>query len=151
MWSFTSFSIKYGASNDSDAFREIVAESPAPGYGVRATVEQRPDDFCAVSLEAVTFSSEGAPTPVTSAPYSVHFGLAAVRAALASLRAVSWPVMTQETFDTLRKQATVLAQSGSDPAIDEATFAHAPRPLQRADDPPRYYAPPLDGSSLRGN
>jgi hypothetical protein len=138
---------------DSEVARVLIAESPAPGFGVRATIEQRPDDFCLVTIEAVRLPSqgegEGAPAPTPQAPYSVQFGMHAVRTALGALRQVAWPVMTQETFDLLRKQATELAQSGEDPPIDEATFAHAPRPLQRADEPPRYYAPPQEGTTLR--
>jgi hypothetical protein len=143
------FRVRSSQVANSDASRELVAESPAPGWGVRATIEQRPDDFCLVTLEAVSLPAAGPPMATAQAPYSVHFGMHAVRSALAALRQVAWPVLSQETFDVLRKQATALAQSGEDPPIDEATFAHAPRPLQRADDPPRYYAPPQEGSTLR--
>jgi hypothetical protein len=143
------FRVQPRSGPQGDTQRVIVAESPAPGWGVRATVEQRPDDFCLVTLEAVTLPKDGTPTPTITAPYSLHFGLHAVRTALGALRQVAWPVMDTQTFDVLRKQATQMAAEGQDPAIDEATFAHAPRPLQRADDPPRYYAPPQDGRDLR--
>jgi len=119
---------------------ELIGEAAALGYGVRATVERRPDDFCLITLDAVQLRDGGA-VSTTAAPYSVHFGLAAVRTALQTLQTPAWPSMTEATFEILRKQASELAAAGQDPPIDEATFAHTPRPLQRADEPPHYYAP----------
>jgi hypothetical protein len=143
------FRVQSGPAGN-DAERQIVAESPAPGYGVRAIIEQRADDFCMVIIEAVRLRPDGPPVPTPLAPYSVHFAMEAVHAAVSALHPVNWPVMTTERFDLLRKQAAALAAAGEDPPIDEPAFAHTPRPLHRADDPPRYYAPRPEGSTLRG-
>jgi hypothetical protein len=144
------FQVHPAPPTPNETSREIIGESPAMGYGVRAVVEQRPDDFCAVTIEAVKLDGAAPPIATTLAPYSVHAGIAAVRSAMSSLRSASWPIMTTETFNTLRKQATALGSSGDDPPIDDATYAHAPRPLQRPDDPPQYYAPPQNANTMRG-
>ena len=127
-----------------ERMREIIAEAPAPGFAVRATIEQRPDDYCMVNLEAVALTPGSAPTTALEAPYSVHFGLAAARSAIQEMRPGSWPVLSAERFTILRQQATELAARGEDASMDEATFARTPRAIERADDPPRYFAPPSD-------
>ena len=120
--------------------REIIAESPAPGYGVRATIEARPDDYCLVALDVVRLEGVKAPELAMLAPYSVHFGIWSARGALGSLRPPNRPPMSIERFATLRKQASELALAGRDPAIDERAYARTPRPLEN-NDAPRYYAP----------
>ncbi len=134
----------------SEQRRELIAESPAPGYGVRAIVEARPDDYCVVSMQAVRLREGAPPEAVERAPYSLHYGLTAVRAALSSLRTLSRAPLTAARFAALRRQASELATRGEDPPLDEAAFAHAPRPLDRSDEEPRYYAPSDAPSTLRG-
>jgi hypothetical protein len=132
----------------SDERREILAEAPAPGYGVRVVIEARPDDFCHVSIDVVTLK-DGKTDWTTLAPYSVHYGVSAVRAAMDALRAPNRPLLAPDRFDALRKQATELRAQGKDPAIDDAEFARTPRPLEKLDEAPRYYAPVTEPSTVR--
>ncbi len=132
----------------SDTHHEIVAEAPAPGYGVHAVIEARPDDFCHVSIDVVTLKG-GKSEVATLAPYSVHYGLAGVRMAMSALRGPNRPPLAVERFDLLRKQATELADKGQDPPIDDSEFARTARPLERLDEAPRYYAPVKEPSTVR--
>ncbi len=127
---------------------EILAEATAPGYGVRVVVEARPDAFCHVSIEVVTMK-EGRTETAQTAPYSVHYAVSGVRGAMVGLRGPNRPPLGADRFDTLRKQATELRARGTDPAIDEAEFARTPRPLERLDEAPRYYAPVDSPSTVR--
>jgi hypothetical protein len=129
--------------------REMLAESPAPGYAVRVLIEARPDDYCLVGLETVQLREGQPSTAVTLVPYSVHHALQAIRASLAALRTVPRPPLSPDRFETLRKQASELAARGEDPPIDDATFARTPRPLEKMDEPARYYAPSQTESTLR--
>jgi len=133
-----------------DARRELIAEAPAPGYGVHAVIEERPDQYCFLSLDVVAIGADGAMTGVSVAPYSVHFGVDKVRAALSSLRGTNRPAMSKARFDDLRAQARELASRNEDPAIDASTYARTPRPLDNLDDAPRYYAPSTTRNTLRG-
>lgn len=137
-----------GSTTDGER-RELVAEAPAPGYALHVTIEGRPDDYCLIAIDVVRLGPDGAMEPVQGAPYSVHYGLAMVRMALSSLRPATRAAMSTARFMELRTQAAALAQRGADPAIDEATFARTPRPLERADDAVRYYAPSESGSAIR--
>ncbi|MEO6950353.1 MAG: hypothetical protein ABI321_00965 [Polyangia bacterium] len=132
--------------------REIVAEAPAPGYGVHVVIEARPDDYCVVVLDIVRWKDDGSMETVKLAPYSVQFGVRAIRDALSALRNTRRPPLTLERFDSLRAQATELARQNADPPLDETNFARAPRSLSGSDEA-RYYAPPTDnaGRDLRGH
>ncbi len=143
------FRVTPSATAANEARREIVADSPAPGYGVRAIIDARPDDYCLVAIDVVRIEAGKPPELAQLAPYSVHFGIATVRASLSALRPLNRPALTNERFQTLRKQATDRARDGLDPAIDEQSYARTPRPLEN-NDAPRYYSPPLEPSTVRG-
>ncbi|HVS17787.1 MAG TPA: hypothetical protein VMT18_04240 [Planctomycetota bacterium] len=129
--------------------RELLAEAPAPGYGVRILIEARPDDYCVVGMEAVALRDGVVGARPSLVPYSIHYALGAIRNALSSLRTVTLPVLAPARFDELRKQAAELAARGEDTPIDDHTFARTPRPLERPDEPARYYAPAAGGSLRR--
>ena len=114
-------------------------------------VEERPDQYCFITLDVVSLRPDGAMAEVSLAPYSVHFGIDRVRAALSSLRHTSRPTMSTARFDDLRAQASALAAKDEDPPIDAATYARTPRPLDNLDDAPRYYAPSTTKNTLRGD
>lgn len=126
---------------------ELIAESPAPGYAVKVQVEARPDDFCVVSFTTVKQQDDGSMEGVSLAPYSIHFALWNVRNALSSLRPVNRPALDDETFEILRKQAAEARSRGGDQPIDEVTYARTPRPIERGDSGPRYFAPPVEAPS----
>ena len=138
-------------TSQSPTRRELIAESPAPGYGVHIVIEARPDDYCFVAIDIVRWKADGAMEIVSLAPYSVQFGVRAVRDALSALRNTRRPPLTPARFESLRAQATELARQNADPLLDETSFARAPRSLSASEDA-RYYAPPTDnGSDLRGH
>lgn len=131
--------------------RELVAEAPAPGYGVHVVIELRPDDYCFVTMEIVHWRGDGVMEAVSLAPYSVQFGVRAMRDAIGALRNTRRPPLTPAAFDSLRAQAAELAQQNADPPLDETSFIRAPRSLSASDEA-RYYAPPTDnGATLRGH
>lgn len=140
------------AAPQSTTRREIIAEAPAPGYGVHVVIEARPDDYCFVAIDIVRWKNDGSMETASLAPYSVQFGVRAIRDALSALRNTRRPPLTPARFDSLRAQATELARQNADVPLDETSFVRAPRSLSASDEA-RYYAPPTDNASrdLRGH
>jgi hypothetical protein len=119
---------------------ELAVDLPAPGWALRARLQQKPEQMCFVLLEPIaTQPNEHA---VNAAPWSVQDAYETVRRRAVALLQPKLAPMDAARFARLRSEAADAAAHGIDPALPPSEFVRVPRPINREGEEMPYYTPP---------